>query len=327
MKNKIAFLSLFVLLLSVNVFAQSGTFLRQKCTAPYNSIYSTVQITSVGNINYIPCPTRSSIFTGNVNFSGATVIGISPLTTKGDIWGYSTTNARIPVGANGEVLTADSTQPLGVKWAAVSAGITGSGTSTFIPRFIGASVLGNTPFSWDGTTYTFNNTGLTSNFPLTFTPTTGSGLFSVGQSSSAFFSLTQSTGVSLLKGSAQILLNSGAGFSSIGDTDLANNSTRVLVFDPTSTIELNAANTVRIKNKVAIASTSDCVGQAVLDASGNFDFTTTACGVAFGAGTVALVTGQSNTGVLRVDDTGILSSTAGVADAGVIVNYWLIYRY
>jgi hypothetical protein len=29
----------------------------------------------------------------------------SPLTTKGDVWGYSTTDARIPVGANGTVLT------------------------------------------------------------------------------------------------------------------------------------------------------------------------------------------------------------------------------
>lgn len=47
---------------------------------------------------------------------------VSPLTTKGDIWGYSTVNARIPVGANGTILTADSTQTLGVKWGAAGAG-------------------------------------------------------------------------------------------------------------------------------------------------------------------------------------------------------------
>jgi hypothetical protein len=41
----------------------------------------------------------------------------SPLTTKGDVWGYSTTNARVPVGTNGQILTADSTEALGVKWA------------------------------------------------------------------------------------------------------------------------------------------------------------------------------------------------------------------
>ena len=44
----------------------------------------------------------------------------SPLTTKGDLWGYSTLDARVPVGSNGFVLTADSTQALGVKWAAVA---------------------------------------------------------------------------------------------------------------------------------------------------------------------------------------------------------------
>ena len=40
----------------------------------------------------------------------------SPLTTVGDIWGYDGADARIPVGANGEVLVADSTEALGVKW-------------------------------------------------------------------------------------------------------------------------------------------------------------------------------------------------------------------
>lgn len=48
--------------------------------------------------------------------------GSSPLTTKGDLYGYSTTNARVPVGTNGQVLTADSTQGLGLKWATPSTG-------------------------------------------------------------------------------------------------------------------------------------------------------------------------------------------------------------
>lgn len=51
--------------------------------------------------------------------------GSSPLTTKGDLFGFDTADARIPVGPNGDVLTADSTQALGVKWAAAaSSGVT-----------------------------------------------------------------------------------------------------------------------------------------------------------------------------------------------------------
>jgi hypothetical protein len=42
--------------------------------------------------------------------------GSSPLTTKGDLWGYSTVDARVPVGSDGQVLVADSVQTKGVKW-------------------------------------------------------------------------------------------------------------------------------------------------------------------------------------------------------------------
>jgi len=45
-----------------------------------------------------------------------------PLTTKGDLFGYSTTNARVPIGTNGQVLTADSAEVLGLKWAAPAGG-------------------------------------------------------------------------------------------------------------------------------------------------------------------------------------------------------------
>jgi len=40
------------------------------------------------------------------------------LTTKGDLASFSTVIARLAVGTNGQVLTADSAQALGVKWAA-----------------------------------------------------------------------------------------------------------------------------------------------------------------------------------------------------------------
>jgi hypothetical protein len=42
----------------------------------------------------------------------------SSLTTKGDLHGYDTGDARVPIGTNTHVLTADSTQGVGLKWAA-----------------------------------------------------------------------------------------------------------------------------------------------------------------------------------------------------------------
>lgn len=42
----------------------------------------------------------------------------SPLTTKGDLWGYSTLDARVPVGTDTHLLNADSTAALGVAYIA-----------------------------------------------------------------------------------------------------------------------------------------------------------------------------------------------------------------
>jgi hypothetical protein len=53
---------------------------------------------------------------GGTTWGGAAVGGSSPLTTKGDLYGHSTVDARVPVGTDGQVLTADSTAALGVSY-------------------------------------------------------------------------------------------------------------------------------------------------------------------------------------------------------------------
>src|SRR6185369_3033277 len=40
----------------------------------------------------------------------------SPLTTKGDLYTYSTTNARLAVGSNGTGLVGDSAETTGNRW-------------------------------------------------------------------------------------------------------------------------------------------------------------------------------------------------------------------
>jgi hypothetical protein len=47
---------------------------------------------------------------------------VSPLTTKGDLYTFGSSDTRIGVGANDTVLTADSSTATGLKWAASAAG-------------------------------------------------------------------------------------------------------------------------------------------------------------------------------------------------------------
>lgn len=56
--------------------------------------------------------------------ASGTASGISPLTTKGDIWGYSTLDARFPIGSSANILIVDSAATFGFKWVAVSGDIT-----------------------------------------------------------------------------------------------------------------------------------------------------------------------------------------------------------
>lgn len=56
--------------------AQQVGRLSGRCQSPYRAIYQSIEAVAAGDLVYTPCPTRSSIFTGNVDFSGATVTGL-----------------------------------------------------------------------------------------------------------------------------------------------------------------------------------------------------------------------------------------------------------
>ena len=80
---------------------------------------------SGGTKGLVPAPAAGDAAAGKVlkaDGSWGAAGTTSPLTTKGDLYGFSTVNARIPVGTNGQVLTADSAQALGVKWADPTSG-------------------------------------------------------------------------------------------------------------------------------------------------------------------------------------------------------------
>jgi len=83
---------------------------------------------AVAKINGSPLGTVSGASTNDVlTWNGSAWVhkapsGSSPLTTKGDLFGHSTVDARIPIGTDTYVLTADSAQTLGLKWAAPGGG-------------------------------------------------------------------------------------------------------------------------------------------------------------------------------------------------------------
>ncbi len=76
--------------------------------------------------------------------SWATPTDQTPLTTKGDLFTFNTADARLGVGANGTVLTADSAEATGLKWATPSSG----------SSFVGASIRNDSGISVDSSTTT-----------------------------------------------------------------------------------------------------------------------------------------------------------------------------
>lgn len=123
--------------LAANVLASSLTSVGTIATGVWNG--TTIAIANGG--------------TGQTT-AAAAMTALSPLTTKGDILSFSTLNARLAVGSDGQVLTADSAQTLGVKWATPTTGTVTAVSVVSANGFAGSSGGGATPALTLSTTIT-----------------------------------------------------------------------------------------------------------------------------------------------------------------------------
>lgn len=101
--------------------ADTNGYLMQGVLVFADAAARTAAITSPqeGQTSYLKDTDVIQVYSGS---AWVTKSGGSPLTTKGDVYTYSTSDARIAVGANDTVLTADSSTATGLKWAAVASG-------------------------------------------------------------------------------------------------------------------------------------------------------------------------------------------------------------
>jgi hypothetical protein len=234
-----------LLLMAAAVFAtafqahgQSTTILSRKCPGPTPSpAVAKVEVTKTGDVAITPCSGKS-----------ITLNGESPETVINSINGETGASQTFATAAND---TASWSSATGVHTLRLPiTAVSGSSRTSYFPYFNAANTLAKSPLSWDGTTYTFQNTAGNSSFVFNFTPNASSGSFMVGKDTGTknYFALDQSGGTASILSPA-LTLNTGTGTTSIGDTAGAGNGTKAVFTDSAGTVAITATGGLTVNGK------------------------------------------------------------------------------
>ena len=109
--------------------ALQGVDTRLKALQPGTTLGDLAYSSATANTNTrLPIGTSGQVLavSGGGVPAWTTTADVTPLTTKGDLFTFTTVDARLGVGANGTVLTADSAEATGLKWAAAGSSFNGA---------------------------------------------------------------------------------------------------------------------------------------------------------------------------------------------------------